>query len=111
MTWTDQLTAQSENYSFILATLTPDDGLCLRAIYYTLNNHATACNSSLVNYVLQGICVNLQEQINDANNPIKLHNLATLKALNLILTNENIHIGLSLLGYEFLEMIKQSSPI
>lgn len=106
MSWTDQLTAQSGNYSLILTTLTPDDGLCLQAVYDTLNAHATAFNSTLMNYVLQGVCVNLQEQMDDANNPIKLPNLATLKALDLITTNDNIHIGLSLLGYEFLQSVQ-----
>ena len=97
--WTQQLTAQLGNYQPILQTITQADGECLQAIYEQLLNHATVTNNTLINYVINGICVALEQD----GIIINLPSIATLKAVGVILTADNVHIGLTPLGYGFLE--------
>jgi hypothetical protein len=104
-TWTSQLTATSGDYTPILQTITPDDGECLQSVFDTLQDYATATNTSLLDYITKGICVALSEQIEDENIPIKLENLATLKAVGLIITTDYVHIGLTPLAYGFLNSV------
>lgn len=98
-TWTSQLTAQLGNYTPILSTITQVDGECLQSIYDTLVNHALDCNTTLLDYVNQGICValNINETV------IKTPFIATLKVIGIVLTNDNKHIGLTPLGYGFMQ--------
>ncbi|MFM1842732.1 MAG: hypothetical protein RLZZ490_1469 [Cyanobacteriota bacterium] len=98
-TWTSQLTAQPGNYAPLLQTLTPGDGECLQAIYDQLSAHATATNQTLLDYVLQGVCVAIEQD----GMIINLPSIATLKAVGVITTPDNIHLGLSVVGYEFMQ--------
>lgn len=98
-TWTSQLIVQSGNYTPILSTITQSDGECLQAIYDILTNHAITCNSTLLNYVNDGIRVELDIDEIVINTP----SIATLRAVGIVLTNDNKHIGLTLLGYRFMQ--------
>ena len=98
-TWTSQLTAQPGDFTPILSTITPGDGECLQAIYDALTDHATATGNTLSDYVTRGICVGLEQDgvvINTAS-------VSTLKAVGVVLTNDSVHIGLTPLGYEFIQ--------
>lgn len=98
-TWTQQLSAQPGNYTPILSTITQGDGECLQAIYDKLSNHADTLYNSLYDYVVQGLCVAIDQDgviINPAS-------ISTLKAVGLIITSDNVHIGLTLLGYGFMQ--------
>jgi hypothetical protein len=97
--WTSQLTAQPGNYAPILQTLTPGDGECLQAIYDALEDHATITGNTLMDYVQQGICVALEQD----GVIINLPSIATLKAVGVILTTDNVHLGLTPLGYGFMQ--------
>lgn len=96
---TSLFTAQSGDYAPIIGTITANDALVLEAIIGTLNTHSQGQNLTLQDYIAQGICVNM-EGFNVAS-------IATLKAVGVISTNDNIHIGLTPLGYGFYESIKQ----
>jgi hypothetical protein len=98
-TWTSQLTATSGDYTPILQTITPDDGECLQAIYDALEDHAVTTGNTLIGYVQQGICVALENDETVINTP----SIATLKATGVIATNDNVHIGLTTLGYGFMQ--------
>jgi hypothetical protein len=98
-TWVEQLTAQPGNYAPILQTLTPGDGECLQAIYDLLEDHATTTGNTLLGYVQQGICVAFEQD----GVVINLPSIATLKAVGVILTTDNVHIGLTPLGYGFMQ--------
>jgi len=100
-TWTRQLTAQPGNYAPLLQTLTPGDGECLQAIYDQLIAHATATNQTLLDYVLSGVCVALEQD----GVIINLASIATLKAVGVIITSDNIHLGLTVLGYGFMQSV------
>ena len=98
-TWTSQLTATPGNFTPILSTITQGDGECLQAIYDALADHATVTGNTLSDYVTQGICVGLEQDgvvINTAS-------IATLKAVGVVLTNDGVHIGLTPLGYGFMQ--------
>ena len=97
--WTSQLTAQSGDYTPILSTITQTDGECLQAIYDALTDHATVTNRTLLDYVNGGICVALDIDGTIINIP----SIATLKAVGIILTTDNVHIGLTPLGYGFMQ--------
>lgn len=107
-TWTSQLTAQPGDFTPILSTITQGDGECLQAIYDALNNHATATGNTLPDYVTQGICVGLEQDgvvINTAS-------IATLKAVGVVLTTDGVHLGLTPLGFGFMQtMLANASPI
>jgi hypothetical protein len=98
-TWIQQLTAQPGNYQPILQTLTPGDGECLQAIYDQLEDHATITGNTLLSYVQQSICVALEQD----GVTINLPSIATLKAVGVILTTDNVHLGLTPLGYGFMQ--------
>lgn len=98
-TWTSQLTAQSGVFTPILTTLTPDDGECLQAIYDALEAHATVTNQTLMDYVTNGICVALENNETVINTP----SIVTLKAVGVILSSDGVHIGLTMLGYGFMQ--------
>ena len=97
--WTSQLTATPGNYAPILQTLTPGDGDCLQAIYDQLEAHATITGNTLLDYVQQGICVAIEQDGVIINIP----SIATLKAVGVILTTDNVHLGLTPLGYGFMQ--------
>jgi hypothetical protein len=97
--WTQQLTAQPGNYAPILQTLTPGDGECLQALYDQLEDHATVTGNTLLGYVQQGICVAIEQD----GVIINLPSIATLKAVGVILTTDNVHLGLTPLGYGFMQ--------
>jgi hypothetical protein len=100
-TWTSQLTATSGDYTPIIQTITSDDGECLQSIYDTLESHATSTGNTLTDYVQQSICVGLENDETIVNTP----SIATLKATGVIVTNDNVHIGLTTLGYGFMEVM------
>jgi len=98
-TWTQQLTAQPGDFTPILSTITHEDGECLQAIYDALINHATVTGNTLSDYVAQGICVGLEQDgvvINTAS-------IATLKAVGVLLTTDGVHLGLTPLGFGFMQ--------
>lgn len=92
--WTEQLAGQPGNYAPIIQSLTPHDGAVLQELIELLSDHATALNTTLLDYVNRGVCVGLGE-LGD------LPALATLKALGLILTSDFVHISLTPLGLGF----------
>lgn len=94
MSWTEQLAGQSGNYAPIIQSLTPHDGEVLQELIGLLSDHATALNTTLLDYVNRGICVGLGDLG-------ELPALATLKALGLIITKDFVHIGLTPLGLGF----------
>ena len=98
-TWTSQLTATPGDFTPILSTINKADGECLQAIYDALTNHATVCNQTLLDYVNGGVCVAL----NIDGTIINIPSIATLKAVGIILTTDNVHIGLTPLGYGFMQ--------
>lgn len=102
--WTDQLTAQPGNFAPILQTITQADGLCLQEIYDTITAHAENNGFLLWDYIVGGFCVSLQEQI-EANGAVNLASIATLKAVGVIMSIDNVHIGITPLGYGFMESV------
>ncbi len=103
MSWTDRLQGQPANYAPIIQTLTPADGVALETIYNALLNHATITGSSLEQYAVEERAVNLSEELADPNTPVNLANLATLKAVDVIVTPDNVHVGITPLGLGFLQ--------
>lgn len=91
-------TAQSGDYSVITQAITANDALVFEAIYEALEAHAIATNKTLMDYINQGICVSLSGYSSDA--------IVTLRAVGVIATSDNVHIGLTLLGYGFYQFIQ-----
>ncbi len=58
ITWTQQLTATSGDFTPILSTITQADSECLQAIYDSLKTHS---NDNLYSYVINGICVYIEK--------------------------------------------------
>ena len=104
-TWTQQLTAQPGDFTPILSTITQGDGECLQAIYDQLDNHATLTGNTLSDYVLRGICVAIEQDGVVVNTP----SIATLKAVGIVLTTDNVHIGLTPLGYGFMQAMTNAN--
>lgn len=105
--WTDQLTAQPGNFAPILQVITKSDGECLQEICDTLKSHAEAASSELLDYVVSGVCVNMKEQIYGQSSLINLASIATLKAVGVIMTTDNMHVGVTPLGLGFMESVSQ----
>ena len=98
-TWTSQLTAQLGDYTPILSTITQADGECLQAIYDALIDHAVLCNKTLSDYINNGTCIALDIDGTVINMP----SITTLKTVGIVLTTDYIHIGLTQLGYGFMQ--------
>ena len=101
-------TAQSGDYSVITQTITANDALVFGDIYQALSDHASISKKieseefyTILDYVQSGISVNLSDAILDTAA------IATLKAVGVIATNDNIHIALTLLGYGFYQFIQE----
>ena len=99
-------TAQSGDYSQITSLITLANAQHFASIYQALANHASVCTNPLTNqsytlldYVQQGICVAI-----GGNYPLDA--IATLKGLNLIVSSDNVHIGLTPLGYDYYNYIQ-----
>jgi hypothetical protein len=104
---TSLFSAQSGDYSVITQAITADDAIAFGAIYDEIKAHAESVQKSptfeetytLLDYVQSGVCVALQGY--------SLGAIATLKAVGLIATSDNVHIGLTLLGYGFYDFIQE----
>ncbi len=92
-------TAQSGDYAPIINTITSDDALVFEAIINTLDTHSQGQNLTLQDYIAQGICVNMEG--------VDIASIATLKAVGVIATTDNIHIGLTPLGYGFYQSVQE----
>jgi hypothetical protein len=100
-------TATSGNYSTITSVITADDAIAFTAIYDALRTHAESIKKppdyeefyTLLDYVQGGINVALEGYSVAA--------IATLKAVGLITTSDNVHIGLTALGYGFYDFIQE----
>jgi len=99
--------AKSGDYSVITQAITANDALVFGDIYQALSNHASVSKNpnsdrfyTILDYVQLGIQVNL------SNDNFNVASIATLKAVGLIATNDNIHIGLTLLGLGFYSFIQ-----
>lgn len=95
---TSLFTAQAGDYSVIEKAITANDAIAFDAIYQAINAHAIANSNTLNNYITQGVCVALSGY--------SLAAIATLKTVGIIETSDNIHIGITLLGYGFYQSIK-----
>lgn len=100
-------TAQSGDYSVITKAITANDAIAFGAIYQALSDHALVSKKidsdefyTIINYAQSGITVNL------SNDNFNIASISTLKAVGLIATNDNIHIGLTLLGLGFYSFIQ-----
>ena len=98
-------TAQPGDYSQITALITLSNAQHFVSIYQALSDHASLCTNpttqqtyTLLEYVQQGICVAIPDCPLDA--------IATLKGLNLIISPDNTHIGLTPLGYDYFNYIQ-----
>ena len=95
---TSLFTAQAGDYSVIRQVITADDALAFEAIYQSISEHAIATSNTLSNYISQCVCIALTGYSVAA--------ISTLKTVGVIETNDNIHIGLTPLGYGFYQFIK-----
>ena len=98
---TSLFTAHSGDYSVITQAITANDAVVFGAIYEALSDHASASKYTILDYVQSGTQVNLSE------NNLDTAVIATLKAVGVITTNDNIHIALTLLGYGFYQLIQE----
>jgi hypothetical protein len=100
-------TATSGDYSTITNVITADDAIAFDSIYNAIKTHAELCKKppdfeesfTLLDYVQGGINVALEGYSVAA--------IATLKAVGLITTSDNIHIAITALGYGFYEFIQE----
>ena len=95
---TSLFTAQSGNYSVITQAITADDAIAFDAIYQAISEHAIATGNTLSDYINQGIGIALVGY--------SIAAISTLKTVGVIETNDNVHIGLTPLGYGFYQSIK-----
>lgn len=91
-------TTQPNDWALFNSTLTLANAQHFDAIYQALRDHAIQVDKTLLDYVAQGVCVALPDYPLDA--------IATLKGLNLIISNDNLHIGLTALGYDYHQHIQ-----
>jgi hypothetical protein len=112
--------AQAGDYTPIINTITSGDAQAFDAIYQALETHAsnsaktmtgasglpelTNQNHTIIDYIADNVRVSFAEQV--ASGAIAATAIATLKAVGVILTDDSIHIGLSMLGYGFYQSIK-----
>jgi hypothetical protein len=100
-------TAISGDYSTITNVITSDDAIAFGSIYDSIKTHADASKKppdfeefyTLLDYVHGGVSVALEGYALSA--------IATLKAVGLITTSDNVHIALTALGYGFYEFIQE----
>lgn len=100
-------TATSGDYSTITNVITADDAITFESIYNAIKTHAELCKKppdfeesfTLLDYVQGGIGVALEGYA--------LSTIATLKAVGLIATSDNVHITITALGYGFYEFIQE----
>ena len=104
---TSLFTAQSGDYSVIAESITVNDALTFDDIYQALISHASVSRKldsedfyTITDYVQSQVMVNLSEASFD------IASIATLKAVGVIRTDDNIHIGLTLLGVGFYQFIQ-----
>lgn len=90
--------SQSGDYSVVTQAITADDAIAFGSIYEAIEAHAIAANKTLLDYIDKGVCVRLDGY--------SIAAIATLKAVGLIQTSDNVHIGLTLLGYGFYQFIQ-----
>jgi hypothetical protein len=100
-------TAQSGDYSAIAGIITLDDAIAFNAIYQALVDHALVSKKidsedayTITDYVQSRIEVNLSEE------GLDIASISTLKAAGLIITNDSVHIGLTLLGLGFYDFMQ-----
>lgn len=97
---TSLFTSQSGDYSVVTTAITADDAIQFGIIYDAIAAHAIATESQLLDYISNTTCVNLS----DLDLPIAA--ISTLKAVGVIISNDGVHIGLTLLGYGFYQFIQ-----
>lgn len=97
---TNLFTAQSGDYSVITGIITADDAISFGSIYEAIKAHAELEGFyTLLEYVQSGVCVALDGYALGA--------ITTLKTAGLITTSDNVHIGLTALGYGFYDFIQE----
>lgn len=104
---TNLFTAQSGDYSVITGIITADDAIAFGFIYEAIKAHAESSQKppdfeefyTLLEYVQSGVCVALEGYA--------LAAITTLKTAGLITTSDNVHIGLTALGYGFYDFIQE----
>jgi len=100
-------TAQSGDFSFIASKITLDDAIAFGGIYEDIKAHAELRKKppdfqepfTLMDYAQRGVCVALEGYA--------LGSITTLKTAGLITTSDNVHIGLTALGYGFYDFIQE----
>lgn len=104
---TSLFTTQSGDYSVITKAITANDAIAFGTIYQLLNAHALISKKidsdkfyTILDYAESGIAVNFSDQ------NLAIAAIATLKAVGLIATNDNVHIGITLLGLGFYQFIQ-----
>ena len=116
-------TAQSGDYTPIINTITRDDAIAFALIYNTLESHAQNTKKTqvqiqggvlititsenpytILDYLNNGTAISFEGQITSGN--LSIASIATLKAVGVIATADNIHIALTPLGYGFYQSIK-----
>lgn len=96
----DLFPAQSGDYSVIRDKITYNDALQFCSIYEAISTHVIATESQLLGYISNTTCINLS----DLN--LESASISTLKAVGVIISNDGVHIGLTLLGYGFYQFIQ-----
>ena len=91
---------QSGDYSTITDVITANDAIAFGIIYNAVEAHSIATGRTINDYISQGIHI----AISDLN----IAAIATLKAVGLITTSDNIHIALTALGYGFYDFIQEN---
>lgn len=95
------------DFSAILSLLTPDNYTLFQAIYTYLENHAAATKRELSAYI-SGLEVDMRADL-EADESLVTDDaaLASLRSLGLILCSDNRHVGLTPLGYGFIQTMRQ----
>lgn len=92
------ITGTSGDYSLIGKGITPDDAIIFVSIYEAIEAHAIAQEKTILEYVTQGVCVAIEGYSIPA--------IGTLKAVGIIQSGDNVHIGITVLGYGFYQFIQ-----
>ena len=95
---TSLFTAQAGDYSVITQAITADDALAFASMYQVISEHAISTGNTLNDYIMQGVCVALSGY--------SIAAISTLKTVGIIQNNDNVHIGLTPLGYGFYQFIQ-----
>jgi hypothetical protein len=99
--------SQSGDFSVICSIITADDAIAFASIYDAIKAHTEICKKppdfqepfTLMDYIQSGVCVALSGY--------ELGSITTLKTAGLITTSDNVHIGLTALGYGFYDFIQE----